>query len=59
MKVARPGTLSYSLVLSLVAYWTLCAVHAADDDLALQQERQKQIQVETDSMVRRLGTMLK
>src|SRR4051794_35957668 len=31
----------------------------AEEDLALQQERQKQIQAETDSMVRRLGTMLR
>jgi hypothetical protein len=30
-----------------------------EDDLALQKERQKQIQADTDSMVRRLGTMLR
>src|SRR5437764_624908 len=29
------------------------------EELTLQQERQKQIQAETDSMVRRLGTMLR
>ncbi len=48
------------LSLSLLVGWGLISVRAdSDEELALQEERQKQIQAETDSLVRRLGTMIR
>src|SRR5579862_2776494 len=48
------------LSLNLIAVLALVSVRAdSDEDIALQEERQKQIQAETDSLVRRLGTMMR
>jgi hypothetical protein len=59
MQPARRSTFALCLTISLAAFWTLCAAQASEEELILQQERQKQIQADTDSMVRRLGTMLR
>src|SRR6185295_7701739 len=51
-----------ALILSLVASLSLRADEPdrqTQQDLLLQQERQKQIQAETDYVVRRMGTMLR
>lgn len=60
MKSYRQYGLAACVSLSLFAGWTVSTARGEnEEELALQQERQKQIKADTESMVRRLGTMLR
>jgi len=60
MASSKVFAVAFCLALSCVIFVNPSTARAAsEEDLLLQQDRQKQIQAETDSMVRRLGTMLR